>query len=108
MDNGFSKEILRIVMEAESGEVDTNVIDGKFAMNSRPIAAQITIHMNNLFVTYNKKQIVKTFKEFLYNPETINDLPGNITIKSLINHYNIDIMKNWFIQVYGWKFEKVG
>lgn len=84
-----------------------NVTRVKFKIEDRPIAVQLTIHVNNLILTYGSKSIIPEFKSILYNPELLNE-SGSLMVKQIINHYGVGTCQKWFKDIYGWGFEKVG
>jgi hypothetical protein len=97
MDNRSTKQPL-------TGESSNNITVGKFALLNQPVDYQITVHINNLIITYGK-YIIKDFKSHLYEP---NDLSG-LVVRQLCDHYGIDKMRQWFTLIYGWDFtEKAG
>lgn len=79
-----------------------NVIVGKFNLMNSPDLAQITIHVNNLLITYGK-DVIKEFKEKLYNPDSSI---GGLTVRQLIEYYGQERMQEFFTLIYGWDFNK--
>ena len=81
-----------------------NVVNVEFKLLEWPVTAQITIHVNNLILTYGNK-VLGDFKNHLYQ----NESTGGLTIEQLINYYGHDKMKEYFNLIYGWNFtEKAG
>jgi len=91
----------KIESRSETGESQVET-DRRFAMIEKPIDVQITIHINNLILTYGTN-IIGEFKDYLYYPDLF---VGGFQIKQLCNHYGDDKIKNWFGVIYGWDFKK--
>ena len=108
MDNGITKEILKQVIDAQSEEGTLNVVAVDFPMFSRPVDVQLTIHINNLLSTYGSKTILAVFKDFLYNPENMNNFSHDARLGQMINYYGVEACQDWFASIYGWDFKKVG
>lgn len=84
-------------------EID-NVEYKVFPMSVSPIDYQITIHVTNMINTYDKP-IIKAFKYYLYNPESLNDSQVySIRTKEIIQYYGVEVMRDWFNCFYGWEF----
>jgi len=90
------------------------VTSKQFGLETRPLAAQLTIHINNLLLTYpeNKKDILKYMK-FILNNTNKKSYSGNINwaivnrCEALVSFYGESFCKKWFTDIYGWKFNKV-
>lgn len=98
------------VMVNKDKQVKTGeVIQGDFPLKRSPIDYQLTIHINNLLLTYDKRHIIAAFKEHLNNPEKYaNSFQYGGSIRNLVNHYGVETLRNWFTEIYGWEFKKVG
>lgn len=83
--------------QENSGIVET----GNFPLMEMPIMAQLTIHINNLILTYGK-DVIQDFKIQL----TQNENVGGLTIEQLINYYGQDTLKQYFTLIYGWSFDQ--
>ena len=85
-------------------EVEGEVIQVKFAMADSPIQVQITKHVNALlaYQDTNRRAVLDCFKTKLNNPE----LEGfNSRVNQIVDHYGVDVCKEWFTLIYDWKFE---
>lgn len=76
-----------------------------FAMQNRPMAVQLTLHINNLICTYDRKEVITTFKRRLNKLPYSVDRKINTRMESLLSYYGEDYIKNWFKEIYGWSFE---
>lgn len=76
----------------------------EFPMDKKPIAVQLTVHINNLLNTYpnSKKVIIQEFKDVLIK----GDEPYSGYVKRIVHHYGRRNLKKWFKDIYGWEFEK--
>lgn len=87
-------------------DVNNVVVADVFALCKSPAAFQLTIHVNNLIQTYDKTNIIKAFKGYLKNPETLLTDMSEVRIRAIINHYGIPTCQKWFTDIYGWNFTK--
>ena len=74
----------------------------KFPMDEKPVAVQLTIHFNNLFLTYDKKYVIKEFKSILVEGEE----PTTIRAKQLLAQYGRRNLKRWFKTVFAWEYPR--
>ena len=73
-----------------------------FPLQKQPIPVQLTVHINNLIVSYSKEVIINDFKDSL-NGET----PNITKVSDLIDYYGVEDCRDFFQLVYGWKFKEV-
>lgn len=86
-------------------EINNVVVSDVFALCKTPDAYQLTIHVTNLIETYGPT-IIKAFKGYLYNPETLLTNMSEVRVRVIINHYGIPTCQKWFTDIYGWDFKK--
>lgn len=79
-----------------------NVVVGPFRLLESPITAQITIHINNMILTYGNG-IIQDFKEYLSQKDTYLLQNG----QQIVEYYGEDKMREYFSLIYGWTFEMI-
>lgn len=89
------------------------LVTGSFPLSSAPVDYQLSVHVNNLLLTYNREAIIKGFKEALSNPERLKAGLCGVRVTQIIQTYGVPKCQEWFTMVYGWdhkpiKTEKVG
>lgn len=96
---------VKVEVEVVEPEIDNVVVTDVFALCKSPAAYQLTIHITNLIETYNK-DVIKEFKGYLHNPETLITDMSSVRVRAIINHYGIKTCQKWFTDIYGWNFKK--
>jgi len=79
------------------------LIMGRFPLSNSPLAVQLTIHINNMFITWpkQKKDLLRDFKGALNGSKE-----GSKRAHQLIDHYGMNFCKQWFKDIYGWEFKQ--
>lgn len=104
-----NQEVKELNMQEEG-----QLIKAAFLLSQQPISYQISIHVNNLLLTYSngkqgnliRKRMVAGIKATLTNPEKIANGTEGVRITQLIEYYGVEKMREWFTMVYGWSFDQ--
>jgi hypothetical protein len=90
----------KLTQQSNPGEL---ILGTGFALQSQPVALQLTVHVQNCLLTFGTGSI-GSWKELLTNPEKINDESLPLTVRQIVSHYGIKNVQQWFTTVYGWTF----
>jgi hypothetical protein len=89
--------------------VDCNVLKKEFKLTKSPVSVQLTVHINNLLITYGSHNIIPLFKDYLFNPTSLEKDKSGIVVQNIIRYYGIKTCQDWFTLIYGWNFtQKTG
>lgn len=79
----------------------------EFPMSKRPTAVQLTIHINNLLITYDisKQTVYDDFKAMLSYDKTSKKY-CSVQVRQLVNYYGVKTCRKWFKDIYGWEFKR--
>lgn len=101
--------------EAQAVEqTEGQLIRAVFPLAQQPVDYQISVHVNNLLLTYSngkqgnliRKRMVAGIKATLTNPEKMSQGTEGVRITQLIEYYGVEKMREWFTMVYGWSFDQ--
>lgn len=81
-------------------ETEAQILSPKFDLSEQSDFYQLMTHIRNMIECYGP-HITDEFKDHL----NTSDLNYHFRIRQIIQHYGEEAVRDFFIKVYGWKFE---
>ena len=114
MDRQKATKQAGVAKQQQGGQL----IKAAFPLAAQPVDYQISVHINNLLLTYSvgkqaglhRRRMVASFKALLEKPEELDSGLHGVRITQIVRAYGVEKMREWFGLIYGWEFknEKVG